>query len=209
MAVGRGESSLEAKRLNLCRTPSFSPASAFQRLDRDATGFVNGSDIWNFLRDRYSYCATISECDHLVKFFDSDNDGVLSLSDFQQMLLTCEDNYTKDVAIGRYPMRVGRFDRLPADIEFQLQSIIDGELALMREIESLKRILSFGSDYSAVRAFDTVQYAGKIDSISLRQFLDRCLAYALPSDIQSMIRRIDLDGDQLLTLSEWETFLSP
>lgn len=205
LAVGRGESGLESRRQSLCSIPDFSVSSGFQRLDRDALGRVRGIDILNFLRDRANYSATLAECDQLVAFFDTNSDGVLSQHEFQQILLPCENNYLKDSTLARYPWRVGRFDSLACDIESALQSVIEAELALARETDSLKRSLKLGYDYSAVATFDAVDVPrrGRIDTISLDGFLRRAGAYAPHSDVVAAVRRIDLDGDQALSLSEW------
>jgi Ca2+-binding EF-hand superfamily protein len=48
------------------------------RIDRDANEFVSGYEILNFLRDNREYSITLRECEKLVKFFDSDEDGRLS-----------------------------------------------------------------------------------------------------------------------------------
>ena len=81
IAVGRGETTLESLRQRLCLIPNFEASTVMQRLDRCALGRVNGTDIWNFLRDRGNLSATLGECDQLVRFFDSDCDGVLNLSE--------------------------------------------------------------------------------------------------------------------------------
>lgn len=81
VTVGRGERDMEARRQRLCRIYDFSPVSAFERVDRNVMGRVNGCDLLNFLRDNSNYSATLSDCEQLVRFFDSDNDGVLSLAE--------------------------------------------------------------------------------------------------------------------------------
>ncbi len=75
LAVGDGERTLESLRQRLCTIRDFAPHSAFQRMDRDASGRINGSEIINYLRDHHNHSATETECFRLVQFFDSDNDG--------------------------------------------------------------------------------------------------------------------------------------
>ena len=73
-----------------------------------------------------------SECYRLVKFFDSDEDGRLSLSDFIQIVLPCEDNLLRRITQERPVLRVGRYDYLPRDIESALTDLIERELDLHR-----------------------------------------------------------------------------
>lgn len=55
---------------------------------------------------------SIAECAKLIRYFDSDEDGVLSYSDFIQIVLPCDNNDLR-VEVQRKPYtRVGRFDTL-------------------------------------------------------------------------------------------------
>ena len=85
-----------------------------------------------FIRDHGNFAATESECYRLVKFFDSDEDGRLSFNDFVQMILPCEDNTLRNVALDRPSFRVGRHDGLPRDIENGMAEIFDRELDMVR-----------------------------------------------------------------------------
>jgi len=81
VAVGDGERSLEHLRQRLCHIRDFAPHSAFQRIDRDASGRINQRELLDFLRSHHNDNATESELFNLVKFFDSDNDGALSFQE--------------------------------------------------------------------------------------------------------------------------------
>lgn len=81
MCAGEGERTLENLRQRLCMIKDFAPHSAFQRIDRNAAGRIQSIDILNFLRDHHSHSANESELYHLVKFFDSDNDGALNFQE--------------------------------------------------------------------------------------------------------------------------------
>ena len=74
-------STLEAARQRLCSICDMAPHSAFQRLDRDASGFVTACELLNYLRDQRNFTITETELYRLVKFFDSDEDGRLSFSE--------------------------------------------------------------------------------------------------------------------------------
>lgn len=206
VAVGRGERSQECARQRLCQNYDFSPLSAFWVIDRCGRGSVNASDLLDFLREQRNYSATYSECADLVRFFDSDNDGVLGLSDFQQLFLACEDNYIKDRALCRPSSRCCK---LPYSVERDLTDVLEGELRLQREVDSLKRSLKYGCDYSAIAAFDSIDSPriGRIDHYNLKCFLNRTCAYPTDGEVTAIIRRIDLDGDQSLSFSEFDAFL--
>ena len=97
VAVGDGERGLEAARTRLCTIADFAPLSAFERFDRDMTGYVTSYEIVNFLRDNSVFHVTESEAYTLVQFFDSNGNCKLAHHEFIQMFLPCEDNYLRSM----------------------------------------------------------------------------------------------------------------
>jgi hypothetical protein len=77
VAVGDGERTLENLRQRLCSIRDFVPAAAYQRINRDGCCKLHPRDFVNYLRDLGNYSVLESECNQLVRFFDSDNDGGL------------------------------------------------------------------------------------------------------------------------------------
>ena len=77
VAVGDGERTLEASRQRLCSIRDFAPHSGFQRMDRDANGYISSYELLNYLKDHRNFSCSESECFRLVKFFDSDEDNRL------------------------------------------------------------------------------------------------------------------------------------
>ena len=90
-SISEVEMVVECHRQALCSIPAFAPYSAFCRIDRSARECIEASDIAAFLKDNGS-TVTIGDCARLVRFFDSDEDGILSYSDFIQIVLPCDDN---------------------------------------------------------------------------------------------------------------------
>ena len=78
VAIGDGEQCLEGLRQRLCRISDFAPHSAFQRFDRNGSGFVCSREILDFLRDQRCYGIGEHELYRLVNFFDSNSSGRLS-----------------------------------------------------------------------------------------------------------------------------------
>lgn len=82
-ALGEGESMLERARQRLCEIRDFAPFSAFQRIDRDCNGAVTAFELLDFLRENKVYAVNSIECQRIVKFFDSNEDGRLSFEEFE------------------------------------------------------------------------------------------------------------------------------
>lgn len=77
-------------------------------------------------------------CKHLIKFFDSSNEGRLQYSDFLQIVLPCDQQYLRAQATQRQSYTVGSADFLPYDVERALTKLIQKELTLAGQSEMLK-----------------------------------------------------------------------
>jgi len=210
VAVGDGERDLEGARQRLCAIRDFALHSAFERVDRDATAWVSGREIVNFLRDNAVHHVSDPEASDLVKFFDSDGNGKLSFQEFIQMFLPCEDNVLRNVTIDRPSIRVGRFEQLPRDIELAMTAVLTKEVELARRLSTLKRDLELGLDYSTMAAFRSVDKfnSGVITTVNLGAFLRDHGHFASETELLAVVRRLDTDGDAAITYSEWLEFLA-
>ena len=211
VAVGEGERDLEAARQRLCSIRDFAPLSAFERFDRDMSGFVSSYEIVNFLRDNSVYHVGESEAFTLVQFFDSDGNNKLSFQEFLQMFLPCEDNILRNMTLDRPSRRVTRYDHLPRDIELSVTNVIEKEIDLQRRLEILKRELEVQYDYSPFAAFRSVDRynSGRIDTVNTGSFLRQNGHYASEMELLAIIRRIDTDGDACIVYSEFAEFVRP
>jgi Ca2+-binding EF-hand superfamily protein len=211
VVVGDGERDLEAARQRLCNIRDFALLAAFERIDRDAGGSISSIEICNFLRDNGVAHVGESECYNLFSFFDSDGNKRLSFQEFIQLFLPCEDNVLRNITIDRPSVRVGRFDRLPVDIEHAITAVIEKEVTLARRLEGCKRDLELGLDYTATAAFRSVdRYAsGLVTTVNLGAFLRDQGHWASETELLAIIRRIDTDGDASVDLRELADFLRP
>jgi hypothetical protein len=173
VAVGDGEREIEASRQRLCSIRDFALMAAFERFDRNLSGNVDGRELNDFLRENGVLTITDSECDALVRYFDNNGDGKLVFNEFIQLWLPCEDNVLRSITSDRPSIRVGRFDRLPVDIELAMVRVIEGEINLQRRLESLKRECLLGLDFSSLAALRSIDRynTGTFNTVLLGAFL--------------------------------------
>jgi hypothetical protein len=57
------------------------------------------------------------------------------------MILPCEDNLLRRVALERASYRCGRYDYLPRDIESGYTDIVEKELTLLKRLDLLRQEL--------------------------------------------------------------------
>jgi len=182
---------------------------AFQRIDRDANEAITSCEIFNFLRENCVYSISEGELFRIVKFFDNNEDGRLSYTEFEQMLLPCEDNCLRRMAQERRAYRVARYENLPLDIERAIAGIIEREVELLRRLDLLKRELEVRYDFSPYACFKTVdRYAeGFINVNNLAIFLRANGFYPSDRDLSAIIRRVDTSCISKVNYSDFADFL--
>lgn len=92
-----------------------------------------------------------------------------------------------------------------------MTAVIEKEINLARTIESLKRDLEIGLDYTAVAAFRSVDRynSGLVTTVNLGAFLRDQGHWASETELLAIVRRIDTDGDASIDLREWSEFMRP
>jgi Ca2+-binding EF-hand superfamily protein len=192
-AIAEGELQIEALRQRLCQICDFSPCMAFQRIDRNAYDSISAPELYNFFRDHCIHSVAESELARVVSFFDNDNDGRLSFTEFEQILLPCEDNCLRRIAQDRPALRVARYENLPLDIERGIISILQREVEAIRKLDLLKRELEVRYDFSPYAAFKSIDRCceGAINKFNLNTFLRQNGFFPTDREVASIIRRMD------------------
>ena len=210
IAVGRGESDLEASRQRLSGFQDYNPQSLFNRIDRSGDGSVTAQELVDFLQSNGSSDVEVREAQVLIDFFDGDGNGQLSVEEFQHIVLPCEDNDLRNATTDRnqFGKAVQADEKLNAEVESGLVAIIDREIRLQRDMERLKRELGSFVSYTSLSAYhDIERYEGKIDTVNLDAFLRFHGHFATDIELLSIIRRMDADGDATVSFTEWSDFL--
>lgn len=76
----------------------FEPYTAFKRIDRGNTGFINAQSLAQFERENGYRELEQEDFISLVRYFDLDGDSKLNYHDFLQILLPCDDAYLRAAA---------------------------------------------------------------------------------------------------------------
>lgn len=148
------------------------------------------------------------ELEVLLNFFSTEGNGAVALTEFQHLILPCEDNVLRNMVLDRVAKPLKKDELLPIDIEHGLIAIIEREVSLQRTLEGLKRVLNSYYTFTSLSSFNTIdQHSGVINTANLDAFL-RAHGH-VSSDLQllAIIRRMDADGDATVTFTEWSDFI--
>lgn len=206
VAIADHELSIEKQRQYLARLEEFEPYATFVRLDRNNNGYLSAIEIQHFLKDN-GLEAQLDDWQSLVKFFDSDEDGVLNYTDYMQIVFTWDDTELRSLVTEREPYGVNTDEYLSPILERELSILFEKELAYHNEIEYLKN----SPDYNLEQAFDEIDDEGLnyIDHPSIDNFLRRHGFAATEDELTAIIRRMDVSADAKVSFVEFEEAMRP
>lgn len=204
LRIASGERDVELSRQSLSEHYAFDPYTAFRSLDRLGLGNLSSIDVKDWLDRAGHYCSE-QEAYLLIKQYDANNDGRLSLNEFLQLVLPSTSTALRQLALDRAS------SPLSLDVEYALNRLLDKEVRLQRELEYSRRDLRMRYDWDLLAAFRAVDRLGLsyIDRLQLRDFLERNGLSAYQDDIDAILRRLDIDADERLSYTEFVEAVLP
>ena len=86
------ERQVEINRQVLSQNLDFDAYQAFRYIDTDNKNSINSENLLNFL-NKNGICTNLNELQYLILFYDENQDGCLSYTEFLNMILS-ESNYS-------------------------------------------------------------------------------------------------------------------
>lgn len=128
-----------------------------------------------------------------------------------QILLPCEDQYMRTIATQRPTYTVRSYDRLTSSLEREVVALFEREINYHVRIESCKRALCLRYDWTARSAFETIDRFREynLNQRNISDFLRLNGFVATESELIAIVRRLDTDGDNRVTLEEYSEAMRP
>ncbi len=125
--------------------------------------------------------------------------------------MPCEDQYLRETSTLRRSYNVGRYDRLLTSLEKEVTSLFEREVNYHVRLEKLKRELNLRYDWTARAAFETIDSLRDytLNHRNIQSFLRLNGFIATDSEVIAIIRRLDSDGDNKVTLDEFADAVRP
>ena len=203
-AIADSEKQVEIVRQVLAEQRDFEPYTAFKRIDELGVGYIRDADLHMFLKEN-GVAASENDILYLFSLFDSNGDGRMTYSDFLKAVLPVTNPSLRQRASQRESYYVGKNETLPYDVEWSLARVFEKELIAYRKIEVLKEDLLSRRDFDIRDAFRTIDYdrLGFLDHESLYKFFQRNRIGVSDDDILALLRRIDKDQDNRVSIAEF------
>lgn len=125
--------------------------------------------------------------------------------------MPCEDQYLRETSTLRRSYNVGRYDKLYPSLEKEVSNLFEREINFHVRLEQLKRELNLRYDWTPRAAFDTIDSLRDytLNHRNIQTFLRLNGFVATDAEIIAIIRRLDSDGDNKVTIDEFADATKP
>ena len=189
VSLAEGESAVEEARQVLSEHPDFSPLSLYNHLDLSRLG-VSASDLSEFLERMNSY-ANYDEASSVVSSYDANSDSRLNYHEFMQLTLPSCNARLRDIA----QVRRGYINR---GVEHAFLRLVTREIQLQRDLDLQRKSIGSRYDFTIAESLNCIggRFSSFVDRYNLSCFLSKNGYGVREDDLDALIRRLDIDGDE-------------
>lgn len=201
-----GERQIEISRQVLAQNMDFDPYQVFCLIDKEGKNSINSVDIVEFLR-RNSICSNIQDVEFLILIYDINSDGVLSYSEFLNLVLS-ESNYSlRELVRNRFSSSLLN-STMRFNVEYSIAKLLDKELDLVRSTRGFIEVIRERYDFNLHDIYHLLKGYKAITQESLTTFLNRNNVNASFEDIKAMIKRLDFNKDGRIDFKEFHCLMT-
>ena len=119
--------------------------------------------------------------------------------------MPCDDLYMRSVVTQRPNYECSVYERLKFSVEKQIAHLLEKEVDYHRSMELLKYELKGMRDWSDVKGFNSVdsRRQGYLDYYNIMNFCRMNGYRASEPEIIAVVRRLDVDADQIVNFEEF------
>ena len=199
------ERQVEINRQVLSQNLDFDAYQAFRYIDTDNKNSINSENLLNFL-NKNGICTNLNELQYLILFYDENQDGCLSYTEFLNMILS-ESNYSlRKLARERIGSTFPKIN-LPFNVEYSIVKLFEKELYLIREISCLINFLKSKCDFNTHELYHLIKGNNEfIKPENIKNFLLKNSVKFNDDDIRNIMKRLDFNRDSKIDYCEFHKF---
>lgn len=191
----------EIKRQVLAEHKSFQADSLYFYLARESPSRgISLSDLQAFFNE-HGLEVEVEDLQALLALFDFNRDGVLDRGEFKKTVLSQEQGFAETM-----PSSHSRGKTPSLEVQISLLKIFDEELGGLKTLEKLKKEVRNRGQAFHLKTFDYLDSDKKsyIDVRDIYEFLNEIEPTMTYTKATRILRRLDRDCDNKVSLEEWE-----
>ena len=199
------ERQVEINRQVLAQNLDFDAYQAFRYIDTDDKNSINAYNLLDLL-NKNGICSNVQELQYLIYFYDENQDGNLSYTEFLNMILS-ENNYSlRRLARERICSTFPKIN-LPFNVEYSIVKLLEKELNLIRQISCLINVLKQKLDFNVHEVFHLMKVNNEfITPESIKNFLLKNCSNFNEDDVRNIMKRLDINHDSKIDYCEFHNF---
>ena len=198
LELAKGENTIESARRIMTNNYDFDAYQVFNYLDIENKNRIDSLDIINYLNYK-KYRITDIEAQLIILFYDQDFDGVLAYEEFKSLLLN-ENALSSKSSANNFLGKVSQ------EIDESLFNILENEVRFVRNYLSILDELKTRKDFNIHKIYHILRGLNCINEESIKNFLMKKDVIFSDKDIISICKRLDLNKDGKIDLSELHAF---
>ena len=198
LALAEGEKNVEDARRELSSEGSYNIQAIFKTLDYNGDNFITPKDIQKYLLE-HGLEVNLIEIKLFLLFYDQDHDYTLTYGEI-----------FKFIHPGKKLPKIPKYmsgEELDVKVDRKLYNLIEKEILMARIILALLDEIKHKRDFNIHNAFHILKYYACITGDSINLFLKKCGYQPTAGDIRAIVKRLDINNDDIIDFCEFHAFI--
>ena len=198
LVLAEGERKVEDARKEIAFEDNYDIQTIFKVLDNNGDNLITPKDLQNYL---YSHGLEVNfkEVKLLILFYDQDHDFALTFGEIFKIIHPGKE-------FPNLP-KYFRDQELNPRVDNKLYNLLEQEILMARNVLALLDELKHKRDFNIHSAFHALKYYACITGDSVNLFLKNCGMEPTTGDIRAIIKRLDINKDEIVDFCEFHAFL--
>ena len=198
ISLAEGEHKVEDARKELSNQDFYALPLIFKTLDNNGDQRITPKDVQSYLLN-HDLDANFKEIKMFLLFYDQDHDYVLTYGEIFKMIHPGKE-FIKNP-------KLTNEEELPVKVDRKLFNLLEQEILLARTLISLLEEIKHKKDFNIHSAFHCLKYYACITGDSINLFLKKCGYKLSTGDINAMVKRLDINRDEIIDFCEFHAFM--
>ena len=198
LCLAEGERKVEDARKEISNEDSYDIQAIFRTLDNNGDNYITPKDIQKYLLS-HELEVSLVEVKLLILFYDQDHDFALTYGEI-----------FKIVHPGKEFPKIPRYkndEELNVKVDMKLYNLLEKEILMVRILLALLDEIKHKRDFNIHSCFHALKYYACITGDSINIFLKNCGMRPTAGDIRAIVKRLDINKDEIIDFCEFHAFL--
>jgi Ca2+-binding EF-hand superfamily protein len=198
LALAEGERKVEEARKEISDEDTYDIQAIFRVLDNNGDNYITPKDIQKYLNAQ-GLEVNLIEVKLIILFYDQDHDFTLTYGEIFKMIHPGKE-------LPRIP-KYKNDEEINVKVDRKLYKLLEQEILMARSVLALLEEIKHKRDFNIHSAFHALKYYACITGDSINIYLKNCGMRPTAGDIRAIVKRLDINKDEIIDFCEFHAFL--